>query len=436
MPRRWVHSFCIAVTLAVAASAEDFINADALNSVGMVKYWQLKLPLAKDQTLADCYLVDDHIYAATHDGYVFSLDAKTGAVLWLKRVTTGGYRIWAPCHAGDRVLFVTPAEMRQYDRHYGDALRSLKFEFPAGAPAVCDGRRYYVGGIDQRVYALVVDWRNKKDNEFGDYPIWKFATRSQVISRPVLFGEYIAVAGDDGRVYACRTLDKAGLWVTGLGTSVTADLVSDEKGIYVACRDQSLYMLEPNTGKVVWRERLAAPLAEPPVITPERAYQFSEADGIAAIRSQTALDSDRIVWKLPSGRKLLTAGKDRGLFLSRHDTLLDVQLDNGNVIHEVAAPGLSICMPTPNEAVLYLASNDGRIFCARPVGTAPLTARDVMAAQVPPNATAQAAADAAAIAGAATSQPAKPEAAKPAASASKGTNLGGKSKVSRDFKGE
>lgn len=436
MPRRSLSAIVsLAVLLSAAAPAATYVDLDSLRQAGMTQYWQLQLPLAPGQQVADVYLVDEHLYACTVDGFVFSVDARTGTVLWLKRVTTGGYRIEAPCHAGDRVIFVTPAEMRQYDRHYGDAIRSLKFEFPAGSPAVCDGSRYIVGGIDQRFYAFRVDWNNARDNEFGDFPVWKVATRGQVVSRPALFGDYVAVASDDGRIYACRSIDKGGMWITGLGTSVTADLAADEKGVYVACRDQSLYMLEVNTGKQIWRERLGAPLSEPPVLTADRAYQFSEADGVVSIASTTQFDGDRTQWKLAQGRSLATVVGNHGLFLARDGGLLDVRLSDGNVRSTIATD-LVIAIPVPSQPWLYLASPDGRIFCARPVGTPTLLATDVRAAQIPNRTeeTAVAAATTQPAADAATSQPAATPSA--GAAGKTGPTIGGKSKVSREFKGE
>lgn len=434
MPRRSLFAIVsLALLSSVAAPAAPYVDLDGLRQAGMTQYWQLKLPLAEGQELADVYLVEDHLYACTVDGFVFSLDARTGTVLWLKRVTTGGYRIEAPCHAGDRVIFVTPAEMRQYDRHYGDAIRSLKFEFPAGSPAVSDGSRYIVGGIDQRFYAFRVDWNNARDNEFGDFPVWKVATRGQVVSRPVLFGDYVAVASDDGRIYACRSADKGGMWITGLGTSVTADLAADDKGVYVACRDQSLYMLEPNTGKQIWRERLGAPLAEPPVLTADRAYQFTESDGVVSIASATQFDGDRTQWKLGQGRRLLTVVADHGLMLARNGGLLDVRLSDGSVRGTVATD-LSLAISVPERPWLYLASPDGRIFCGRVIGTPTLQASEVRAAQVPGGG---------AEVAVATSQPTTEEAAtsQPAASPTatftgkSGPTIGGKSKVSRDYTG-
>lgn len=414
----------LVVAAAPAQDAADYLERNQLVASGMAKYWQLQLPLAPRQTITNAYLVDDQIYAVTDDGFAYAIHARAGAIRWYKQVTTGGYALWAPCHSGDRTIFATPAEARQYDRHYGTAIRAIDFRFPAGAPPVSHAGLYFVGGTDNRVYAFRVDWGTVKDNLFGDYEVWKIATESRVLSRPAIFGDLLAFACDDGHVYGCRTSDKRGRWITSLGTSVTADLVADEKGVYVANRDNSLYLLEPATGKVSWRVRLSGPLYAPPVVTPDMVFQHSREDGLCAIKSATTFEGSRLQWKLPLATSLLTVAGDRGYFLSSDGTIVSASLATGEITHHIDAPGMTIPMPSPADSTIYLASRDGRIFCARPVGTPPLTAEDVQAAmRVAP-------VDHGPAASAASREPAaerRRDAGGPA--------VGGKSRVSKAYKG-
>src|SRR5262249_50016128 len=160
-------------------------------------------------------------------------------IRWARRITSVGYTVWRPCHSQDRTIFVTPAGIRQYDRHFGDPIRELKLRFPAGSPAVCDGTSLFLGGFDQRFYCFPIDW---------DYERWKAGTRGEIVGAPVLFGDRIAVGSDDGAVYCCRRFDKANGWIHRTEGSITADLVADKEGVYVASRDQSLYLLAPENG--------------------------------------------------------------------------------------------------------------------------------------------------------------------------------------------
>ena len=139
-----------------ALAAEDYISSAALYQVGLVKSWQLRVPLEADQTVADMFRVDDQLYLATNDGYVFAVDAETGALRWLRRVTSEGYRVWRPCHSGDRVIFTTPTTVLQLDRRSGEGIDKLRVRFPCGTAPISDGPRFFVGGLDRRFYAFEV----------------------------------------------------------------------------------------------------------------------------------------------------------------------------------------------------------------------------------------------------------------------------------------
>lgn len=413
-------ALCAACSIGKAQA--DFVPSGPLHDAGLVKFWQMQLPLIPGERIASAYLVDDQLYLATHDGFVYALHAHTGVVRWARRVTTAGYRIWRPCHTEDRTLFVTPAGIRHYDRHFGDPIRELKLRFPAGSPAASDGEYLFVGGVDQRFYCFPVDF---------DYETWKFGTRGQIVGAPVLFGDRVAVGSDDGAVYSCRRFDKANGWIARTEGPITADLVVDAEGVYVASRDQSLYLLAPENGLKRWRARLGGPLYEAPVVTADTAYQFSPADGLCAIEKAVQIDGNRVRWKLPEGRVLATADKDNAYILSRHESLLAVGVRDGTVLHTIPAPGFTMAMPSPHEAVVFLAAEDGRVFCARPIGTPGLNIEAIRAAQNLKRSEEQASRPV----DDSTPRPEAVDDASPLRSRKPGPPLGGKSKVTREFGG-
>jgi len=412
--------------LASAATARgqaDFLSSAELHQAGLVKSWQLQLPLAAGQQVADSYLVDDQIYVTTQDGFVYAVDAATGALRWLNRVTRGGYRILRPCHAGERVIFITPAELTQFGRYDGGPIRQFLFRFPAGSPPVSDGTFFYVGGINRRVYAFPLDW---------EFEAWKAGAAGQVLGQPALFGGHLFFASEGGDIYSCVAGNKQREWAVQVRGSVTADLVVDDNGVYVACRDRSLYLFDSATGGRRWRARLSSPLYEPPFATPDVAYQFSADDGLVAIHTGAVPSEARIRWRLPEGRMALAVDPRFVYVLSRDQKLLVVRSADGKVQHSVAATGFALGMPSPGGSGIFLASTDGRLFCARQRGAALVAARDVRRAlgQAAPLA------EPAAAPSAVASAPAAPPA---AARAPAGAQLvrraiiGGKSKVTKQF---
>lgn len=356
-------------TCAVAFAADDYVAHAPLREAGLVKHWQLQLPLQPGQRVTDAYLVDDQIYVGTLDGLVFCIHADTGVLRWGQKFTSAGFRLWKPCHADDRVIIVTPPSARQYDRVYGDPIRETVFRFPAGSPAVSNGTHFFLGGVDRRYYCFELDW---------DYEIWKNSTDGQITAAPVIFGpNAIAFASDDGGVYAGTIENKTYLWLKFAGAAITADLVSDENGIYVASRDQSLYLLDPVSGAARWRARFSGPLYESPVLTKDLAFQYCPDDGVCAVETPVQIKGERIRWKLREGRRLLTVSGGKAYVLTTRDDVAVADLATGKVDMKIPAAGFSLAIPRPNDGAVLIASGDGRLFCARGKDAPPLSQSDI-----------------------------------------------------------
>jgi outer membrane protein assembly factor BamB len=414
----------ISTLLLLGASATfgqaDYVDSSALHQAGLVKYWQLRLPLEAGQEVTDAYLVDDQIYLATSDGYAYAIHAQTGANRWKKRVTTAAYRIRRPCHLDNRTIFVTPPAITQYDRYTGEPVLRVETRFPTGSAPVSDGARYYVGGIDGRIYAFYPN---------QDFEAWKARAGGQIVSRPALHGSHLYFASADGSIYACVADNKRFYWRTRVIGSITADLAVNDSGLYVATRDNSLYSLALQDGSPRWRTRFSGPLSEPPVVTPEIVFQYCLNDGVAAVNSGTVGVEERVRWILPRGRELLTVDGRRAYVLARDESILVVRLDDGQVVDTISAPGFTLPMPSPADPALYIASKDGRIFCARKRGVSPVTAEDVRAAMGRPEEVEEQPAEAA-------GQMAPPEEEDYLKSKQPGPPIGGKSKVSKEYTGE
>jgi len=409
----------VALTVPPAVGQADLIPAEALHEAGLVKFWQLRLPLERGQHLRDAYLVNDQIYLATQDGYVFAVHADTGAIRWLRPVTRSGYRLKRPCHAGRRVIFVTPTTVLQLDRVLGDGIAQYELRFAAGSSAVSDGLNLYLGGINGRFYALDV-WDHMER--------WKAGMRGAITSIPTLYKEFLFVGSDSGDVSACVAANKRYRWRTAVSGPVAADLVADANGLYVASQDQSLYLFDLNYGRTRWQARFSGPLHEPPVLTPELAFQFCADDGLVAVNAAWVGVEKRVRWILPRGRQLLTVDKRFAYVLSRDESILVTRLADGQVVHEIPAAGFTMAMPAPAGATLWMAGADGRVFCARPRGVPFARRDDLRRALLPPGTQAEAG-EAAAEAG----KPAEEQAEDYLRGRQTGRPVGGKSKVSKQF---
>lgn len=409
--------------------AQDFVPADDLREAGLIKYWQLKLPLGTGQHLADLYLVDDHLYATTNDGDVFALHADTGALRWLRPITREGYRVTRPVHVRDRVIFATPTTILQINRLNGEGLDRYELRFPAGTAPATDGVRLFLGGLDERMHTF---------NLANIYTGWQVIADGPISSTPVLFEEeassrsgksdVLFFASASGHVYSCEAANKALRWQTRTFGSISADLVVAEEGVYVAGREGSLYLLDLLFGETRWKARFSGPLYEAPNVTAGLAFQYCPDDGLVAVNTGQIDIDHRIRWKLRNGRRLLTTNEHNAFVLSQNESIIVANLESGDVSKRIPARGMTLADAALGTTAVYVASPDGRVFCARPRGTPPVTLADVRAAlregapEEQPVIAAETAED--------DGQMSRDEMLK---SSRTGMPLGGRSKVSRNF---
>ena len=220
------------------------------------------LPLAWGHESGDVYrssaaLAGTHLLVGGIDGGLYSLDARTGTIIW--RLQTGG-RIWSSPAVGAGAVYVGSLDGRLYKADLrsgalrwtfatdGAALASGDFGYDRrsiqSSPSVADGV-VYVGSRDGTLYAVdtasgrmrwrfdnSVFWSNTSPaiaggtiydgNSDGLFvqgvdartgkEAWRFTTQLQVFASPSVSGDAVYAGDFGGNVYALDAKSGAELW--------------------------------------------------------------------------------------------------------------------------------------------------------------------------------------------------------------------------------
>ncbi|TWT41240.1 Serine/threonine-protein kinase AfsK [Phycisphaerae bacterium RAS1] len=396
------------------AAGGDYLSPEALDQAGWVKYWQLALPLERGQRIDDAYQVDDQLYFGTSAGYCIAVHVETGAIRWLRPVTNRGYRIRRPCHAGRRVVLVSPRDILQLDRRTGEEISRRELDIAASTPPATDGARVFFGSLDRRFYSYTLA---------EQFELWKAGTAGPITSGPAIHGDDLFVASSDGAVYACDRRTKAGRWMAYTFSAITADLVVDETAVYAASTDDSLYAFDLLTGRERWRARFSGPLRDAPLVARAGVFQYSAADGLSCVDATPQPVDDRVKWTIERGRHVAGLDARHALVLTRDGALLACDLADGRVVQELPAGGFGLAASSADGSTMVLVAGDGRVFCARPRGARPPSIqaiRDALAPRADDHAP--------------TSQPAASQPAEPArAAAPQAAAIGGRSQISKQM---
>ncbi len=343
------------------------VSDDALQSAGLIKYWDLQLPMIDGDAVHEAYLVDGTLYISTKDGLVFSVTAAEGLIRWVQKLADRNYRILKPNHMLNRdgtgpVIISTSQETNILDRYTGKALASFETSFVPSSSAVGINDAVFMGGTDGKVYSM--QWLCTGSRK--PLLLWEVLSGGPVTSTPVLHdGDKLLFASQGGVVASCFSYNKAFNWRTSLGGGVSGDPVVDADGVYVPCEDRSLYKLDLKTGSVIWRHRTTKPLDVGPVVARDTIYQACPGVGMLAIDAGTGKE----LWRLQSGQTL-AAQMDGNDLIYRTDNTIDiVDRRTGKPHGSIKLDESSLVVANKRTDAAFVVSKDGSVLCARPKHT-------------------------------------------------------------------
>ena len=223
-------------------------------------------------------LADGVVYAGGDDGTLHAVEAATGKPIW--RFRTGGAIRSRPAVKGRDLLFqADDGYLYRLDAKTGaQTLKVRVVESPIvrrplddpesrfdhdASEVVEAGGRLFVGTHDGRLLAL--DPANGARR-------WEFATEGSVLAAPAVAGGRVFFGSFDHHVYALDAKSGRLLWKMDPGAPVVSTPAVDAGRVIVGSRSYDLFGLDPKKGQVLWN----------------RYFWFSWVESSAAIRGGIA----------------------------------------------------------------------------------------------------------------------------------------------------
>lgn len=233
-------------------------------------------------------------------------------------------------------------------------LERVKLPFAASCAAVADASRIYVCSANQRFYSLDI---------LGGFQHWQLMAPKTVSATPILRGDDLFYGGQDGHVVSCTKADRVKNWIFETEAPIFADLNVTDKNVFAASSDRSLYCLDRETGKRIWRVRFDTPLSEGPVVSEGRVYQQVPGQGLVVLDLKTGEQ----LWHRDAGGQFLVQFEDDVLLYGGESIRQIIRLDakSGRVkdLSDVADVRFAAA-DRVNQAII-LASPRGELLCLR-----------------------------------------------------------------------
>ena len=184
------------------------------------------------------------VYAASNDGYLYALNAHTGALVW-KFATTGAFwtnAMAAPAVANGVVYFPSwNGYLYAFDANNGTILWQRAINgIGASSPALVNGV-VYVGSLDGNFYAV-----SKTTGEL----LWQFSAGGGVWASPAVANGVVYVGSLDGNIYALNASTGALLWQYATGASVYSSPAVVNGILYTGSENGNVYAFSLPSGEI------------------------------------------------------------------------------------------------------------------------------------------------------------------------------------------
>jgi outer membrane protein assembly factor BamB len=214
----------------------------ALNGASLEEEWEFQ---SGGKIWSTPVIEGDTLYIGSFDKKLYALNVSDGAKKW--EFETEGAIISTPVVYDDTV-YIGSFDRRFYavDASDGKPKWSQPFEADSwfwAKPVICNNT-IYAPCLDGKIYIL--------DTEVGGEVADAVDLGSPISSSPVLVGNEIIVASEEGKVFAVDTGSNQIRLLSELGEMVRAPLCTSEGVVYVYTGSQNLYALNVESGVKLW----------------------------------------------------------------------------------------------------------------------------------------------------------------------------------------
>lgn len=211
-----------------------------------------------DKIVSTPLVQDGVVYFGSLDHKLYAIDAETGELKWEEPFKTGGGIASTPLIVED-ILYFGSFDSKFYAVNAETGAEKWVFEKAGNwfwSEALYHDRVIYAASLDHNVYAIDAD-TGELASRWSPNP---FLTEDQIRSSPVIVGNVLVVASEDGKVYGLDLENGGERWPrpVDLESSILAPLSVADGKVYVNARhDNTLYAFDGETGRQEWSVSLS-----------------------------------------------------------------------------------------------------------------------------------------------------------------------------------
>lgn len=333
-----------------------------------IKQWEAKLPM-RSGTITSLHLCGDSLIVYASDNTGYWLGASGGQLQAINRIAERGHTLHPPVQLGSHVAIPTTVSIETYDKA-GKHMDSLASPVAIQSSGAGTENSLFLGvshpesgrlarfDLDPRKHSLRIEW--------------ELYTRGGIVATPAVLNDAVYAADMTGQVWAVDA-DRDALWSELPEKSfqtdgpITAAVVADDYGVYVASQDKKLYCLDRFTGRIKWSYHAGLPLIDPPVVLGNMVYQLLPNQGLAAISKTEGKFAREPVWVQPAVRQVLSSDEKHLYVRVGRSQIVALDKSSGQMLFQADPQDLTVFATNLRNSTIYAANKKGTVLAIRPV---------------------------------------------------------------------
>jgi outer membrane protein assembly factor BamB len=330
------------------------VSGELLKEANLEVVWTNKVPMGKGETLKQLFMAGNCIYSLSSGNYITALNRQKGTIVFSSELSPAGFPVVGWELYNDTLFSIVGDELVEIEPQTGKKLSATPLESGAVCAAARNPPYFYVGETDERIHTL-------RANDKVQLFMASAENDSEIVSI-IADKDFVVFATDGGNVISFTADGPRQLWQFYVSDAIVGPIARDEKSLFVASKDTNVYRLDIRTGKLIWRYQTEAVLDRGPVATGSVIYQYVWDKGLTAIGKENG----KALWQAAWGVDLLAEAAGKAYVITDKRTL--VVMDNkGARLYSVNFAGVSKYITNTEDSKMYIANEDGRIACIRPI---------------------------------------------------------------------
>lgn len=323
-------------------------------------FYQIGQPSLDDGLWSSPIVVNEYIYCASKEGYVYKFNASSGALIPPWPVKPGGEIRSSPAYYND-MIFVSSLDGYVYalNATSGEIMsKSAKFGGIESSPVVSDGL-VFVGSQDNYVHALYINLTQK----------WVSAdTGGDVASSPAVLGGIIFVGSDGKKIVALNKTTGETIWSKTLTDWVRSSPAVAYGRIFVGGDDGYIYAFNIANGNFEWKCRIGSSIRSSPAVAGGKIYIGSDDGNLYVLNATTTNPNGEKLWNVTLGsiRWASPAVAEGKVFIGTTEgKVFALREKDGKILWSYTTSGAIDSSPAILDDTLYINSKDGKLYAFR-----------------------------------------------------------------------